>query len=70
MSNLNPNCCGDKCRDNGEVRVYPIGGGANLILCRECFAHENAFNARRGRDRNPDAWPMVNWHTAEVYENQ
>lgn len=52
MSNTkNWNCCGDQCRDpNGEVRLYPLGGGANLILCHACWAHENRYRYERQAD--------------------
>ena len=48
MSDINPNCCGDHCTErDGEVRVYPLGGGANLILCLACWAHENRYRYDR-----------------------
>lgn len=63
--NRNPNCCGGNCcKDHGEVRVYPLGGGANLILCKCCWAHENRYRFGRG---DPGKWPQLNWSTAEVY---
>jgi hypothetical protein len=69
MSLINPECCGDKCRDpHGEVRVYPLGGGANLILCRACWAHENSYRRVRGvHYGRPEEWPQLDWDTAEVY---
>lgn len=69
MPNLNPNCCGGACTSKeGQVRVYPIGNGANLILCHSCWTHENNYNASRGGERY--GFPLRNWDTAEVYENQ
>ncbi len=60
----NPNCDGGHCRYNdGDVRIYPLGSGGNLILCRACWEHENAFR----RDRGNQAWPLVNWDTAGRY---
>ena len=51
MSDVNPNCCGSKCvHSKGEVRLYKLGGGANLILCRECWAHENWYRHSRQYD--------------------
>jgi hypothetical protein len=71
MSLINPNCCGDHCRNNGEVRVYPLGGGANLILCHACWAHENRYRFNRGREmKRPQDWPQLDWAKAEVYDNQ
>ena len=68
MSNINPNCDGNHCRDNGEVRLYPLGGGGNLILCLSCFAHENKYRFNRGRETGePHNWPQVNWAKAVVY---
>jgi hypothetical protein len=65
----NPNCSGNHCRSTtGEVRVYPLGGGGNLILCIACWAHENRYRFERGREtREPANWPQVDWATAEVY---
>ena len=69
MSNLNPNCCGGHCREErGEVRVYPLGAGGNLILCHACWAHENRYRYERGREmKRPADWPQENWYAAEVY---
>lgn len=69
MTIQNPNCSGGHCRvTTGEVRVYPLGGGGNLILCRACWAHENQYRLERGRETGePANWPQVDWATAEVY---
>ena len=48
MSDVNPNCDGAHCVEStGEVRLYALGGGANLYLCRTCWANENFY--RQGR---------------------
>lgn len=72
--NKNVNCCGSHCRsEDGEVRVYPLGSGGNLILCKACWAHENAYRAERNREYqvgycgHSDPWPQTNWSTAEIY---
>jgi hypothetical protein len=68
----NNNCDGSHCRSEaGEVRLYPLGGGANLILCHACWAHENRYRYERAHERNaePANWPQVNWHAAKIYEN-
>jgi hypothetical protein len=67
--NHNPNCCGSNCQAaRGEVRVYPLGGGGNLILCFACWQHENRYRADRGRHyKRPQDWPQVDWDKAEVY---
>jgi hypothetical protein len=66
----NPNCCGSHCcSETGEVRIYPLGGGGNLILCLACWAHENRYRLERGREtREPTNWPTVEWATAEIYQ--
>jgi hypothetical protein len=71
MSDRNPNCDGEHCVADSEVRVYPLGGGANLILCRSCFAHENAYRRQRAAQtaRALD-WPLVEWETAERYPRE
>lgn len=69
MKPQNPNCDGSHCRsESGEVRVYPLGAGGNLILCRSCWENENRYRRERGREhRNPENWPEVAWDAAEVY---
>lgn len=68
----NYNCDGAHCTvPNGETRVYPLGGGANLILCQACFAHENSYRRMRGlRIKRPDEFPEINWSTAKPYPEQ
>ncbi len=70
MSDTNPNCDGSHCTHHGgEVRLYPLGTGplhGNLILCRACFAHENAYNRARGRETGaPENFPEHAWDTAK-----
>lgn len=66
----NWNCDKDKCRyPKGEVRLYPIGGGGNMILCHACWAHENRYRFDRGIvSRQPENWPQLDWTKAEVYK--
>jgi hypothetical protein len=68
----NWDCDGDHCTEaHGEVRVYPLGGGANLILCRDCFAHENAYRRTRASETGqPENWPQVSWDTAKRYKEE
>lgn len=62
----NYNCDGSHCREaSGQVRVYKLGAGGNLILCRSCWTHENNYRASRGGERAD--WPLLNWECAEVY---
>ena len=62
----NPNCDGDHCHfEKGGVRVYPLGAGGNLILCRSCWTHENAYRLSRGGERND--FPLIRWEASEVY---
>lgn len=65
----NYNCDGSKCRSpEGEVRVYPLGGGANLILCRACWRNENDFRRQRNMDLGRDFQFQINsWDDAAVY---
>lgn len=66
----NPNCDGSHCRsEGGIVKVFPLGGGGNLILCSACWAHENNYRLARGYEtKNKANWPTVNWKDAETYE--
>jgi hypothetical protein len=65
----NNNCDGSHCREaTGQVRLYPLGGGGNLILCHACWAHENRYRYERGREmKAPENFPQQNWEAAEVY---
>jgi hypothetical protein len=62
----NPNCDGGHCSlVQGEVRVLPLGGSANLIVCLSCFNHEMAWRQGeiyRGRD-----FDLPKWDDLEVY---
>lgn len=66
----NPNCDGGRCKSaTGEVRVYPLGGGGNLILCAACWAYENRYRAERAREtKAPENFPQVKWEASEVYQ--
>lgn len=61
--NKNWNCDGGVCtKEDGPVRVYPLGSGGNLIVCQACWEHENRYRRSRG-------WTVINWNTAEEYNN-
>jgi hypothetical protein len=60
----NWNCDGSGPHTEGTVKKYPLGGGANLILCIRCWARENQYRFNRG---DPEKWPQENWHAAEIY---
>ena len=77
----NPNCDGGHCKKStGETRVYPLGGGGNLILCFDCWVHENKYRHQRkiayiyqtphreqDRQEAEKAWPQQNWYQAKIY---
>jgi hypothetical protein len=68
VARKNWNCDGNKCTDpKGETRVYPLGSGGNLILCRECFAHENRYRRLRCEESGRQDWPTFNWNEAKPY---
>ncbi len=67
----NPDCDGaGPHADNPEVRCYPLGGGANLILCMACVGRENRYRAERraSGDVDPAAFPHQSWANLKVYE--
>lgn len=65
----NPNCDGSHCVSaTGPVRLYPLGGSANLIVCIACCAHENRYRAERGRETGaPENWPVLQWASLKPY---
>lgn len=55
---------------NPEVRKYPLGGGANLILCLACAGRENRYRAERRAESgvDPKNFPHQSWADLEVYK--
>ena len=70
--NQNPNCDNYRCISNaGEVRVLPISGEGNAILCHSCLLHEMEF--RRGRNRElggASQFELPAWEGLQIYENK
>lgn len=65
-------CDNTHCADpSGQVRVYPLGAGGNLILCRSCWEHENRYRLERQRDYGQphaaELWPVQDWAQAVIY---
>ena len=59
----NWNCDGDHCTSStGEVKLYPLPGGGNLILCHACWANENKWRFNQKKDL-----PQHDWSVAELY---
>lgn len=67
----NPNCDGGRCvRSDGEVRVLPLGGDSNVILCDMCFHREIRFRAERNRKVGKAArFSLPDWQDLEIYDN-
>lgn len=65
----NPNCDGSHCwSEYGEVRLLPLPGHGNIILCRSCFEYEIGWR----RDRNKalaleSQYPMPEWTALHPY---
>ena len=70
---INQMCDGSHCKnEHGEVKLYPIGGEGNMILCVVCWANENRSNFNRlktHRPADPDCWPQHNWFNADTYDS-
>lgn len=68
--NQNWNCCSNKCSDpHSHVRVLPIGGGGNLILCYDCFIVEMEWRQHMNNLLGVTArWPIPKWEDLKVYE--
>lgn len=63
--NTNPNCDGNKCRSNaGEVRLLPIGGDGNIIVCLACYESEMQYR-RMSEPGVPVSLPS--WGSLKVY---
>jgi hypothetical protein len=69
LSVKNPNCDSVHCTQvYGEVRLLPIGGGGNAILCRECFRHERMYRRQRNQDLGVEAFELPEWETLTPYD--
>lgn len=66
----NPNCDNDKCLQSaGEVRLLPLGSGANLILCKACFEHEIRYRRERNRSLGREnQFQTPTWEMLSKYE--
>lgn len=49
-----------------DVRILPLGGGANIYVCRYHYDQEMTFRLSRARHtENWDAWEFPEWDTLE-----
>ena len=66
----NPNCDNEYClQENGTVKVLPIGGDSNAILCWACFLHEMAFRRERNKELGIDCqFKLPTWESLETYK--
>lgn len=67
--NKNQNCDGAHCsQPHGIIKKLPLGGGANLLLCRSCFDNEMRYRKQRALDtKAPENWKILNWEDLEIY---
>lgn len=62
----NNNCDGSGPHTSGEVRVMPLAGGGNLIVCLACYLRE--LHWRRGRNEKvASPYDLPTWKELEVY---
>lgn len=69
MNIHNVNCCGSKClEENGEVRILPLGGRSNLILCHACYVNEMEWRKLVNK-ATPETsqWPFPAWEDLKRY---
>lgn len=66
----NPNCDHWYCAGpDTEVRILPLPGGANAILCSSCFMHEMNWQRLRNQTLAVDArFPLPLWQDLEKIE--
>jgi hypothetical protein len=74
MAQKNWNCDGDKCTNpNGEVRVLPLNGDSNLIVCYSCFLNEMRHREYLNQDyvkprlSKENKWDLPKWESLKVY---
>jgi hypothetical protein len=53
---------------NGEVRILPLDGGANAILCGRCFTREIKWRRLRNITLVGDQkFDLPKWKTLQIY---
>ena len=55
------NQCDGGHADKGEIRKYPIGGGGNMFICRDCYNKHRAIEIKKQR-------PVYDWATLEIVQ--
>ncbi len=69
VTNTQNNCDGRGPCTPGTVKVLPIGGEGNLILCRSCWNREIEYRQNRNRSLGKFAqFDTPNWESGNVYE--
>ena len=64
----NPNCDHNRCTSpNGEVRLFPIGGGGNMILCRACYRIEFVYLIERIANESIEPFEIPMWSELKKY---
>ena len=67
---INNNCDGQGCDnctgENSEVRVLPLGGGANAILCKNHFYKEISYR----QNRNLNEFTRIYWKDDETLKQE
>ena len=54
-----------------ETRSMPLGGGANLILCRFHVVSENAYRSMRAEETGaPENWKIEPWEDLKTYATE
>jgi hypothetical protein len=65
----NSNCDYDNCTDaTGQVRLLPIGGGGNAILCYACYCHEIEWRQERNKELDgAGRFDIPDWTDLKIY---
>lgn len=66
--NQNPNCDHNRCTFfDSEVRLFPIGSGGNMILCRACYRHEVDYLMERMATEHIEVSEIPTWSELKKY---
>lgn len=61
-------CDGSGPHEGCEVRVLPVGGDGNAILCKACFVREIAFRRERNEELTEGSkFDLPAWDRLKVY---
>jgi hypothetical protein len=65
---LSNSCDGNGPHGGKDIRVLPIGGDSNLLVCHYCFVREIDYRIERNRGlSNECKFDLPSWKNLKIY---